>query len=533
MAIEHEASASVDSQLKIQFESGAESQLEERENLLQDNQDNSSGEKQEPLPEFPPANEAPAGAEMGHTHVNGNDRHARSHDTTLTVTSVPAPSAPSTTKFSRSHAELLRWRADVLLDEMMLGAVDGVANGSTHGVNQLSAGHAQMYGAAASSLNGAASQAPSDSSASRDNSLTLDNSTSIDSTFDNSTLQGEAAHRNMADDEDSTAHVINSFVQGQAEQAADNPWLLSADRHYTGTGNGAQSVSAGATQAGSIQTGSASPQLGPIRGQRAPVAEPILVGGSASGDSTLRDQNAAGVKVNKYSTLLPRSSSVTMNALANEVESLSKELKVTETAGYVLHERAQHLLQKARAILSSGGERSIEVEYYLQQVRSILKQAQQRLVASHVYHKRLKIYAVAWLLLGAVVLLGRYLFWSQAQAFLASLFLVPPTNWLLSNVMAILGVMAAGALGSAAGALYNMRRHARQKYGIFDRTYSTRGLMLPIIGLCFGLLIYIPFALLALAIGSFPSANLLLSTVPALAALAFGAMQENLYGTLD
>lgn len=96
---------------------------------------------------------------------------------------------------------------------------------------------------------------------------------------------------------------------------------------------------------------------------------------------------------------------------------------------------------------------------------------------------------------------------------------------------AFVGAVAAGALGGAAGALYTMRQHATSADSFFDRKYGLRGLMLPIIGASVGALGCLLFSGAYLLAGVNPMTNLVAGTLPALAAFIFGVSQESIYGT--
>jgi len=79
------------------------------------------------------------------------------------------------------------------------------------------------------------------------------------------------------------------------------------------------------------------------------------------------------------------------------------------------------------------------------------------------------------------------------------------------------------------GILLNMRRHAAKEYGYFDRKYGLRGLLLPLLGAIFGLLLALLWATACHFLG-LDGANFWVSLLPALAAFMAGFSQEWLYG---
>jgi Na+/H+-translocating membrane pyrophosphatase len=93
------------------------------------------------------------------------------------------------------------------------------------------------------------------------------------------------------------------------------------------------------------------------------------------------------------------------------------------------------------------------------------------------------------------------------------------------------GTMAVGALGGAVGARVNMIRHQSLEHGFFDRKYSLRGLLLPLLAAFAAMILFVPFALLAHFVPVSPLIALSLIGVAAVLAFLFGFFQEALYGT--
>jgi hypothetical protein len=229
----------------------------------------------------------------------------------------------------------------------------------------------------------------------------------------------------------------------------------------------------------------------------------------------------------RRSTLLPRMSSLDPEALNREIAELHGAIAALLPVGHETGERARHLLDKAYSILQSDPLRSAEVEYYMQQVRTIVQRLRQTRTWSDLYRDRLRVYLLSWLAFSAVIFAARYLFETQMIA--------AATEWLGSGLLPhwapFWGAAAAGALGGAAGALYTMQLHAASGDSFFDRKYGLRGLMLPIIGLTVGGLGYLLFGGTYVLAGVNPATNGIAGTLPALAALIFGVSQESIYGT--
>jgi hypothetical protein len=117
----------------------------------------------------------------------------------------------------------------------------------------------------------------------------------------------------------------------------------------------------------------------------------------------------------------------------------------------------------------------------------------------------------------------------ELSAFLEELFWTGrEALWVQAGPMAI-GAFFAGALGGALGVLLNMRRHAAQEYGYFDRKYGLRGLTLPLLGALFGVLLALAWAAVCYFL-ALNLANLWIGALPVLAAFFVGFGQEWLYG---
>lgn len=252
------------------------------------------------------------------------------------------------------------------------------------------------------------------------------------------------------------------------------------------------------------------------------------------GDAAVRQDSALFVNAmsvmggKKRSNLLPRMSTLDVEQANRDITALHEEIAELLPAGHEASERARHLLDKAHTILHSDPMRSAEVEYYLQQVRTILQRRRQARAWSDLYRKRLRVYLGGWFSLAMILFLARYIFQPGFDAFVVWAFGVAEGGVIVQHWSSWVGTGAAGALGGAAGALYTMTRNTE---GLFDRKYGLRGLMLPIIGLLVGLLLYPLFGLVFGIVGVNPALNLVVGAVPALVAFAFGYAQESIYGT--
>lgn len=230
----------------------------------------------------------------------------------------------------------------------------------------------------------------------------------------------------------------------------------------------------------------------------------------------------------RRSTLLPRMSTLDADAINQEIATLHGELGNLLPVGHESSERARHLLDKAYSILQSDPMRSAEVEYYMQQVRTIVLRLRQARHWSDLYRDRLRMYLMGWVFLALLVAAARFVFQLQLETFGMVLF---GGSALARHWPSLVAAMAAGALGGASGALYTMARHTRSDHGLFDRKYGLRGLMLPILPAVVGALIYLPIGFAYGLLGIDPSLSAYGDLLPMLAAFAFGFSQESLYGT--
>ena len=409
--------------------------------------------------------------------------------------------------FARESTDVLRRRAENLLDEMMLGAADiggdyvtdygstGYTNGSAASIDSGTTSAAPPVanngafaesGASDYEFPGVSASAPRDLDAIMLDVAAVAGAQEI-VTSGKSPLSGSGDAR---------------YSTGETGQA---PRLVSAaDRYATADKSGAPSRSDGA---------STGPVNGAVRRQSASTASTMTVGARAS----LR------------STLLPRNSEVDANVAQHEIDVLLHEVAAVLPPGHEATERSRHLLSKAQTILHSDQSRSAEIEYYLQQVRRILERTQQRKAWSDLYRSRLWTYLVSWTLLALVVLTGIALYRSEfAFLLVASTGASPEAPWIIFAGMT-LAAACAGALGAIVGVYAGIARRQRTEHGYFDRKYGLRGLLMPLFGFFFGSLIAIVTATLFHFVGVEPNQSALI-LIPIVIAFAVGLGQESLYG---
>lgn len=255
-----------------------------------------------------------------------------------------------------------------------------------------------------------------------------------------------------------------------------------------------------------------------------------------SPSSAVRRQSAAlassmtvGLRANARSTLLPRAVETDVETAEQEIHALLSEIAATLPVGHEAAERGRHLLNKAQHILESDPSRTAEVDYYLQQVRRIVQRTRQMHNDSSLYRRRLTIYLTAWAALAITSLAARYILQPELLMFLEVLFWAEGDSIFVQFTPMVVGAFFAGALGAAVGVLTNMQRHAAQEHGYFDRKYGLRGLLLPLLGAIFGLMLAAIWATVCYFAG-WDATDPWISSLPAAAALVLGFAQEWLYG---
>ncbi len=434
-----------------------------------------------------------------------------------------------TRTYIEESADALRRRADALLDEMMLGAVDiGAGNdalsaldgmldaGYVNGFADHGAQHAATDAAWPAHING--EPKPPD----------------------------DVAHRAAVHSPE--VHSLEDATPPPTLQPGARPssWHSGAspqqiDAQAWGLGNADQ------TTAADMRTGVAPNRSGQLipaeqRYARPSIAESVPAAPMLD-DSPTRSPYAAvrrqstslassmtvGARASARSTLLPREAETDADTASQEIQALLSEIAASMPVGHEAAERGRHLLNKAQHILDSDPSRSAEVDYYLQQVRRIVQRTRQMHNDSSLYRRRLTIYLLAWVALAITTLAARYLLQAELLAFLEELFWTGSDSLFVQSAPMVIGAFFGGALGAATGVLANMQRHAAQEYGYFDRKYGLRGLLLPLLGAVFGLVLAAIWAAVCYFAG-WDATNLWIGSLPAIVALVLGFAQERIYG---
>lgn len=387
---------------------------------------------------------------------------------------------------STDSPELLRWRADILMDEMMLGSVDG--------------------GGAAYS--GDYVPAEPDGSANGSGNYGADVASVPDG-------EGGAAGKEPGEDE----WWQHPFRTASPAEAQGEPSHSAAGMTFPAS-TPAPMPDTEADQSDSLL--------------RPPAAvQPAATFSPAEGSEARESSRIAGKRSRPgaRSNLLPRVSTVDTEALWREIDEMRTEIGAVTPAQHEWNVRSRHLLDKGERILRQSPDRTAEVEYYVKQVRSILERVRQSYGWSRIYMQRLNRYLLLWVAFAAVAAAGLFLYRGALVDFFSLVTGVRPDGFVISLLPDWLAVIAVGALGGALGALLGMSRRQALEQGFFDRKYSLRGLLLPILAALAAFFIFIPFGLIAYFMPLSWTIAVSLVVVAALLAFAFGFFQESLYGT--
>lgn len=430
--------------------------------------------------------------------------------------------------------ELLRWRADILLDEMMLGAVD------TGG------GRADASSSVSSDVSGEASGS----------------TTTWNRTAPPASAPPVSAPRPYSDAAPAMRTGGDDFVRERpstakpVDQAAAPPYDRPPydsrppyDRTWRDDDESRGAVGAVETPVVSEHVAEHAPNSS-FAHPYAPAAPTSGRGGSSADDALLRPPTAAAPyrgaaspapaagafsrqdqQQRRRNNLLPRMSEADVAQLRQDITTLTNDVEVLLPAGHDWHTRSEHLLERADHILRTTPERSAEVEYYLHQVRAIIGRAAQTSTASQVYRTRLIVYHIAWLVLSVIGVVAVVLYIQPMTDRMAALFGFGPDSLLAGHAAAYVLTAATATLGAALGALVNMRRYRSQGRGFFDRKYSLRSLLLPVFALLVASILYIIAALIFWMMGIVPLQQPLYATLAAVPAFAYGFWQEHVYGT--
>lgn len=406
--------------------------------------------------------------------------------------------------FAEESTDVLRRRAENLLDEMMLGTAD------------IGGDYAADFTGSAGYTNGVF--APLDNGADGPAAHATD-------AHHDTANSGAARYDDAAPPASPPARAANGYGAEPPASAPASPLYSPASESLT------RGVSAGGAGESQPRLVSAADRYAAVEAAARPRSDgdgPVngaVRRYAASPASTM----TVGARASLRSNLLPRSSEVDATAAEHEIDALLHEVAATLPPGHEATERSRHLLNKAQTILHSDQSRSAEIEYYLQQVRRILERTRQRRAWSELYRTRLWTYLVSWTLLAVVVMAGIGLYRSEFTRLLADFAgVAPEAIWVRFAGMTLL-TACAGALGAILGVFMGIARRQRIEFGYFDRKYGLRGLLMPIFGFFFGVLIAAGAAALFYLLGVAPDQSALI-LIPIVIAFFVGVGQESLYG---
>jgi hypothetical protein len=461
-----------------------------------------------------------------------------------------APNSPPPVPWQRPTTvsvdpELLRWRAEMLLDEMMLGGVDVAASAPTSTNHREATAAPRIVAGDGWMPDDADATSGGHASATVKQNGKYPHATTVAEAPIQPESRTEERRSDRPEAPTTAPHFSHPANAEPGKQAEPQKWLFSAEERYEQLARTQQS----ATPATNGADGDSHSLPGQIwMGDDTNGASPSTpsTNGAGHSESPTATHDAVRRVSTQYvgvmstanmgarrSNLLPRMSAANVDVLQREIYTLQHELDTILPAGHESNKRARHLLEKAQTILQMDGMRSAEVEYYLQQVRTIFQRIRQTIDWSSLYRNRLTVYLSAWLMLAILVVLARYLYQAAMEEFAGFAFSLTTGSIVLQHLATVLTAFFAGALGGALGALINLQRQSHMAQGFIDRKFGLRGLILPLMGAVVGLLLYLPLGLLFFAFGLDPSQNLFFSTVPPLLAFLFGISQESLYGTRE
>ncbi len=465
-----------------------------------------------------------------------------------------ALTASSRGAYGDESPEALRRRADVLLDEMMLGGIDtgaagpqtsgmvgGNGNGLTHwpsadeiALDYDGASYAPTSNGPNGSYGGDASDA-SDASAGPDRGVGFVGGDAV--------LPSRVAGSRLISAEDRYAQLAGAQPGGEAAavppvepalpNSGPNSIPISGTAPATSQAPAASNAASNSASAAAYQD-----DVSGRMGEAAFAFGSSMAGtGGSMGNAAVRRQSpslasqmAVGVRAANRSNLLPRSNEIDADTVQQEINDLLRAVATSLPPGNEAVERSRHLLSKAQTLLQSDPTRTAEVDYYLQQVRRIVQRTRQTAQWSSLYQKRLTVYLWAWLLLAGMIVAVVTLYAGATAEFVTQLVDAPDLDMILQQAPVVLAGAFAGAFGAALSALLGMQQRSRREHGYFDRKYGLRGLLLPLLGLFFGLLLAVLAAVVYSLAAIDPSAHTWAIAVPAVLALIVGFGQQWMYG---
>jgi len=441
-----------------------------------------------------------------------------------------ALTASSRGAYGDESPEALRRRADVLLDEMMLGGIDTGAAGpqtsSMAGGNGNGFTHWQSADEIALDYDGASyTSAPNGPNGSYGGDASVGG---------DAILPPRATASRLISAEDRYAQLAGAQTGAEPLAAAPNSPISAAPVEPTpaAAGTAAVRADASAPYAAGYHDEIAADSTATVNAVygSSPMGSPMPGAAVRRQSPSLASQMAVGVRAANRSNLLPRSNEIDADTVQQEINDLLRAVTTSLPAGNEAVERSRHLLSKAQTLLQSDPTRTAEVDYYLQQVRRIVQRTRQTAQWSSLYQKRLTLYLWAWLLLAAMIVVGVSLYAGAAAEFVSQLVDAPEWDLVVQQVPVLVAGAFAGALGAAVSALLSMQRRSRREHGYFDRKYGLRGLLLPLLGMFFGLLLAMLAAVVYIVAEIDPTVYTWTIVVPAVLALIVGFGQEWMYG---
>jgi hypothetical protein len=424
--------------------------------------------------------------------------------------------------------EALRRRADVLLDEMMLGGIDTGAAGPYGGSSPGSNGNGAPHAAQSLSQPGEVLLDYDGASHSFNGSLT-DTDPPVGG---EPLLAPRNTNSRLVSAEERYAHLSGAGASTVPTPAQSGTPATSPTAQSASSAAPANMMAASQQTSSAEFSGSDTPPV-----TAAAYAPPYGDGAYAGSNPAVRRQSASlasqmsvGVRAANRTNLLPRTHEIDADTVQQEINELLRAVSTSLPPGNEAVERSRHLLNKAQKLLESDPTRTAEVDYYLQQVRRIVQRTRQTAQWSAVYQQRLTIYLWAWLLLAAMIVAAVALYTTSVIEFFTQLLDTPELGLLAQQAPVVLAGAFAGALGASLSALFMVQRRSRRDQGYFDRKYGLRGLLLPLLGMFFGVLLALVAAVIYIVAEVVPGTQAWAVAVPAVLAFIVGFGQEWMYG---
>lgn len=215
--------------------------------------------------------------------------------------------------------------------------------------------------------------------------------------------------------------------------------------------------------------------------------------------------------------------------LEAEIGVLSEEVKQAMASRREMTGHALALLREARTIVMTQPERIGRADYNVRQVRTLLERAKENRRRASIYGTQLLVYLSLWLMVCVGGTVALFLYRVEVEQFVAGL--AGPRSRLIVHTVPFLWTTLAGGIGGVVGAIIALSSHIRAGQD-FDRQYVVRYLIQPVMGVVLGVFIYFLFVLLFNLLGADLAGNWLVALLPGVVALPAGLWQELVYGLL-